>query len=318
MLTKDIDKYLSWKRSNYERAAEAYEIHLRRLNDFYRKSLSDIQIEDIVAFQNSLKNKYSPSHVWYTMTVIKDFIGFFYRKRNKNGKRLCYLDPTLIKIKEVAANHHYAVSENDYYAMLKLMPENNVWEAQRKIVIRMLFETGARVSELVNLNVEDVSNRDRSALIATKKGIEKGWIVWSEDMHDLLIKFLGVRLCMNMDHNLFITKNGTRPTTRTIERWVKAAAKTAGIEQNVVPHGFRHGKIHYMIEREAPEVALVRALRHSERGRSSVYPYASLNQAETKRLLDPYLPSTSRKEKDPAIITLQIPMRAKPVYSRVK
>jgi len=319
MLEDKIQGYLKWKNANYPVAAETYKIHLERFDEYCQKSIGEITIEDIINFQNSLKDQYAPGHICYTMAIVKNFIGYYYRQTNEEGRQLCRIDPWLVKFKAEEANHYYAISEEEYYKILSSMPENEFWKTQRKIVIRFLFETGVRASELCALNIEDINNKEHCALIKTKKGIEKGWIVWSEDLHELMIKFLGVRLCMNMDDNVFISQHRrTRPTTRTIQRWVAEAAEQAGIENHITPHGYRHGVIHYMIKRNAPELAIVRKLRHSER-RSGMYPYASLNKDETIRLLEPYLPAPFSLEKkvqeQPAIIS--IPCRMNQVSGQI-
>jgi site-specific recombinase XerD len=155
----------------------------------------------------------------------------------------------------------------------------------------MLYETGVRVSELCDLNIEDISNEDHTALIMTKKGTEKGWIVWTDDLHELMIKFLGVRLCMNGREHLFVTERGhNRPTTRTIERWVDKVVKESGINKHIVVHSFRHGKAHFMIDHGADIVAVAKALRHSEKNPMGAFSYIRLNQKESEKILRKFLP----------------------------
>jgi len=292
MLQKEIDLYLKWKSGNYPRAAKMYEIHVRRFNEYNKKALSEITIENVIDFNESIKNKYSQNHINYAMTVVKDFLGFYYKQTVK-GKRRCNIDPSLVRIRRNEANPHYAITEKEYRELINKMPENEFWHAQLKIIVRLLYETGIRVSELVNLNIEDIDNPNHMALIITRKGREKGWIKWSDDLHETMVKFLGVRLCMNQQPHLFLTSTGhKRPTVRTIERWVKKIVREYDMDERIVVHSFRHGKAHYMYDHGADLVAVHKALRHSKNNVGGAMQYLRFNEKESDKILTEFLPVT--------------------------
>lgn len=291
-MLSEIESYLKWKESNYPRAAQMYAIHLKRFNLLCKKKLEDITIEDIVSFNNSLKSQYTQSHISYAMTVVRDFVGFYFKDIDKKGKRKCYVDPTRIRIRKAKTNPYYAVTEEEYYHLMEVMREDTFYHAQKKIMVRLLYETGLRVSELVALNIDDIINEERKALVVTKKGKEKGWIVWTEELHDIMSKFLGVRLCMNERRHLFVTERGAnRPTTRTVERWIKQIVKEYGMNPEIVVHSFRHGKAHYMYNNGADVVAVSKALRHSENNPMGAFMYLRFNETQTIKVLREYLPS---------------------------
>lgn len=290
MLEKEIGEYLSWKGSYTKSAANRYELHLTRFDKFCKKEISRIVATDIVNFHNNLNLKYSPANVYYAMTIIKDFMGWNFRQVDEKGRRVCHLDPALVRLKKVSTNHHYPIPEKEYLELINSLRDDEFWHAQRVIVIRLLWETGVRVSELCSLNIADVSNENRSALIVTKKGYEKGWIFWSEETHRIVQNFLGVRLCMNSRPNLFITQSGrNRPTTRTIERWVAQAVKESGIKKKITPHSFRHGKAHYILDQGGGVADVAKILRHSEKNPMAAFAYLRLNHTEIDKIAQKFL-----------------------------
>lgn len=278
MIKEEINQYLNWKASYTKSAANRYALHLYRLDKFCHKPLRDITVIDIVNFRNNLNLKYSPANVNYAMIIIKDFLGY-YRKQG-----LIDIDPSLIRIKKVLTRSHYAITEEEYKKMLSVLRDDELWNVQKKIVIRLLWETGVRVSELCALNISDMNSAEPRALIVTKKGNREGWIFWSQETHQLVLKFLGVRLCTNQRPHLFMTEKGhNRPTTRTVERWISDTCTRSGIPKKITPHSFRHGKAHHIINQGGNVKDVQVLLRHSETNPIAAFSYLRMNSMEIEK-----------------------------------
>ncbi len=115
---------------------------------------------------------------------------------------------------------------------------------QRDIALYTAYlGTGCRVSELVNLNINDV-DFDSSSFIVTRKGGDQQEIFMPLQVENELLKYVDERLS---DENtkdtdpLFISRNGKRILPQTVEKNLKGYCRTAGISdpEKMHPHALR-------------------------------------------------------------------------------
>ncbi len=280
MLSKEIDTYMDWKATHTRTTGNRYPLHLQRFNQHCKKGIGEVSLNDVITFYNSLeRKKHSNANINYAMVIVKSFIGFYFMQ----GK--CGVNPKMIRVQKADARSHYSVEKEEYEKMLSVLRDDELWDVQRKIAIRLLWETGVRVSELISLNVSDMSSTEAKAMIITKKNNKYRWIFWSKETHDLIITFLGTRICMNQRPHLFMTERGrNRPTTRTIERWVSEVVREAGINKKITPHSFRHSRAHRILAQGGNVAHIQKVLGHSESDPRAAFSYIRLNNVEVEKI----------------------------------
>ncbi len=279
-LEKEIGDYLNWKASYTKKASYTYALHLRRFANYTQKELVDINFADIVNFSLYLKQHYSLANVAYSMAIIKNFF-IFYKKQGIN----C-LDPFFIKIPKFTPHSHSAITFEEYDSMLSVLDENEFFTIQKKLIFRLLWETGIRVSELCGLDISDLDSKNPKALIVTKKNNKQRWIFWTQETHNLLLTYLGIRICLNQTAPLFIASSHNRRnriTTRTIQRWTKEVCFEAGITRKISPHSFRHAKAHRILDKGGTVKDVQFVLGHSENNPVSAFSYLRLNATEAEK-----------------------------------
>jgi len=110
------------------------------------------------------------------------------------------------------------------------------------LMLQILLETGARVSELVQLRIEDVSLAERVITIRNGKGGKQREVPIRRELAQLLQLHIGARRA----GPLFTSRQqGTGPvpyvlTRQRVGQLVRAVAKAAGISKRVYPHLLRH------------------------------------------------------------------------------
>lgn len=114
-----------------------------------------------------------------------------------------------------------------------------------RAIMSTLFSTGLRVSELVGLNVADISF-DRGEIAVLGKGKKLRLVFLSPETLETIKLYLSERnlsepeICKVSVEPVFLSNRGTRLTVRSIERLVKKYANIAGITKKVSPHTLRH------------------------------------------------------------------------------
>lgn len=285
MLSAYIDSFLLWKSSYTTHAYKNYRPVLVQLNQYINKKIEDITEADIMLFQNRLKVKYHPGGVAFRVTVIKNFFDYF------SKKHICKIDPYFIKIPKYTPRPHDFVTYEEFKKMDTVAGEGNFWELQRRVAIRLMYECGLRVGELVAINTLDILLPERKAFIIAEKSLKRSLIKWSEETHQLLVKYIGTRICLNSYPALFIGSNGPkrdRITSRSVERWVVEIARQAGINyKHVVCHSLRHGKAHRVKELGGDIVDIQKNLRHTNLISSQRYTH--FDEVEQEKIVDKFL-----------------------------
>lgn len=120
-----------------------------------------------------------------------------------------------------------------------LQAPGGIYETRDKAILSLLYYSGLRVSELIQLNKEDVNFNDAS--IQIKRG--KGGTARAGFTHKTTIEKIGLMLASRNDENpaLFINREGGRLSVRSVQRIVKKASLKAGLQdKKVSPHVLRH------------------------------------------------------------------------------
>jgi integrase len=266
-----IKEYLEWKNTYAPRASRAYKIHLNRIPVL---DTEKITIKTIIDFNNSYKI-YSPSTNRYAMTIFKNFIKYL-EIQNK-----CEPVSYFIRTPRGDNKRRKVVQKDDFLKIIDIFNEYKYTELRNKLIICLLWDTGVRVSELCDIIIDDLMWNDQMAIIKTKKNNNDRHVAWCDTTHDLFIKYMGVRLCKDVEKVFDLT-------TRQVQRIIEQSCKKLDIV-SYTPHSFRHAKAHRMLECGANVKEIASVLGHSEDNPVASFQYMKLDQSELKRIVKKYL-----------------------------
>lgn len=237
------------------------------------KGIEAYTSSDLVKYHDWLQQRFSHASIRYATSIIKNF--FLYFKMN-NYK--C-ISPKLIQLpRKRKANSHRALTEEDFQRLNKTIKTDSFHSLRDLVILRMLWDTGMRVSELCDLNLTDIDDRSSKAVVSTKKTSNMRVVIWSATTQQLLSKYIVMREELKGCESpaLFVGARGkgnwsNRLTPRTIQRTLKDYCAGAGITAKTTPHGFRHGWAHKRRDKGAPLPFIQRGLGHVNPMSSFVY-----------------------------------------------
>jgi integrase/recombinase XerC len=291
-MKEKIKKYLEWKGTYAPRASENYRIWLEKFVQICGdKPIEKYEIADYVKYKHWIESHYSSYCIQYSTVIIKNFFKFY---RDQDYK--C-ISPSFIKIPRLHVNSHRAITEEEYRRTIEGIRDNDFRSLRDLLIIRLLWDTGVRVSELCDLNISQINEHSLSCVIFTKKTGNPRIIVWSEETHRYLVKYLTLRLELhkvNQASALFVglsLENGwsCRLTCRNVQRLIKAYVSKAGINERITPHSFRHGWAHKRRDQNAPLAFIQRGLGHISP--ISTFIYEQYNDNEFVKNANVYLKS---------------------------
>ena len=161
----------------------------------------------------------------------------------------------------------------------------NSWEAKRdRAILETLYSSGIRVSELVGL---DLANADLlSSLIKVRgKGKKERLVPLGSYAVSALKSYLDVvpnRLEARV-MPLFLNRQGTRLTDRSVRRIILKCAKRAALKKGISPHTLRHSFATHLLDRGADLRSVQELLGHAHLSTTQIYTHVS-----AKRLQDAY------------------------------
>lgn len=148
---------------------------------------------------------------------------------------------------------------------------------QREIMLKLLFFTAVRVSELVNIRVADIDFDQCKIFVVEGKGRKDRYILFPAKFRLVLQSHLRAN---SKNRYLFETTRYTPFTTRRVQQIVKQYREEAGITQPVHPHLFRHQMITYLTTKGLSDSQIQLISGHESKKSLEVYQHLSLKNVE--------------------------------------
>lgn len=154
-----------------------------------------------------------------------------------------------------------------------------------KAILETLYATGLRVSELINLDVEDV-DFEAGYIICFGKGSKQRVVPFGSKAHKSLEEYLRFGRPVLLKANwrqkaLFLNSRGGRLTRQSCWQIVKKVAKRAGIKK-IYPHSLRHSFATHLLKGGADLRAVQEMLGHASISTTQIY--TSLSREDLKEI----------------------------------
>jgi integrase/recombinase XerC len=167
------------------------------------------------------------------------------------------------------------------------MPEVASFPERDRLLLELLYGCGIRNSELVGINLEDISISNQAILIRGK-GKKERFVPFGGSAGDALAHYLPWR--QELLHTvkkstpaLLVNQRGGRLTTRSVGRIVKRIAVAKGLSPDVHPHTLRHAFGTHMLEEGADLRAIQELLGHERLATTQRY-----TQLSVRHMMDVY------------------------------
>lgn len=136
-----------------------------------------------------------------------------------------------------------------------------------RLILRVLYRCGLRVSELTNLKIQDIDFEEGMITIRSGKGDKDRVVPLDADTLDL-IEFYKAGAEEGI---LILSERGDSLSTRQVERIVKKYAKKAGLKKNVYPHMLRHSFAVHCLKAGMNLRSVQKMLGHSSLTTTQIY-----------------------------------------------
>ncbi len=280
----DFLEYLEIEQGRSQKTIQNYDHYLTRLVDY----AGDIKVSEIDAelvrkwrlwlnrLGTNTSDELKKNTLNYHLIALRSFLKFC-AKRDIKSLPADKIELAKSKRKQVTFLNPEELDR--LFATPKTDTENGLRD---RAILELLFSSGLRVSELVNLNVEDV-NLKRKEFMVRGKGEKDRPIFISDDAVHWLKLYLDKR--QDNSKPMFIRYSGTkkvnlsgnyyRLTTRSVQRLVARHALLAGITKKVTPHTLRHSFATDLLMNGADLRSVQAMLGHSNISTTQIYTHVT-------------------------------------------
>lgn len=283
-MDKDIREFLEYielERGHSQLTIRNYNSYLTKFAAFAEdkgiKDASKIDLDLIKKWRLELHRKnLAAKTLNYYMIAIRSFLKYLSKVDKKS------LAPEKIELADTPDREISFLEPNETERILKAYNGSDLMELRNRAILEVLFSTGVRVSELANLNIDQI-NIERGEFSVLGKGGKARVVFLSDGAKDALNKYLAKR--QDKDSAVFIRvvtvrkedqeKETQRITSRQIERIVKEAAKKAGVVKEVTPHTLRHSFATDILRAGADLRSVQHMLGHSSVTTTQVYTHVT-------------------------------------------
>ena len=165
------------------------------------------------------------------------------------------------------------INNNDYEEIIKKSLERTDFIGRRNtLLLELLYSSGIRISEALNIKIKDINIGDKSIRILGK-GSKMRIVYFGEYAKEYLEEYLKVRNS-SLEY-LFLNKNNTLLTRRGAEYIISNLVKTSLLKKKVTPHTFRHSYATEMLNNGADIRSVQELLGHSSLSTTGIYTHVT-------------------------------------------
>ncbi len=285
--------FLNYKKRLSNNTCLSYQNDLKIFYNYCQNNNLDIKNvnEQIInEFLYSLSNEYTQLSIARMTSALKKFYDFVNNEFNIKNNAMKH-----IKVKQ---NHHHLpnylnLEEIEQLLNFDCLSYNDYLD---KALISLLYSSGLRVSELINLKVHNIYLNERVVKVIGK-GNKERFVPMSDNTCKYIIDYLNYSRAKNYDYKqdfLFFINNSNKKITRQmVYNHLNVRQKNTNITKKISPHTLRHSFASSLINNGANLRVVQELLGHSDISTTQIYTH--LDQTKKVNTYDKYHPMNNKK-----------------------
>ncbi|MDK2898936.1 MAG: integrase/recombinase XerD [Patescibacteria group bacterium] len=283
-LILDYVEHLEVEGGRSAHTAENYALYLERFIEFTNDITVDKITTEIIRKYRLWLNRYKNSNddelatitQSYHLIALRGFLGYL-SKRN-----ITSLSPEKIELPKISRRQVTFLHYDEIERLLEKINLNTEQGLRDRAIVELLFSSGLRVSELVNLNRDHI-NTTRREFMVRGKGKKDRPVFISENASMHIENYLKSRndnispLFLSYSRNMKASTDGNyrRLSARSIQRIINKYTRLAGITKHVTPHTMRHSFATDLLINGADIRSVQVMLGHSSISTTQIYTHVT-------------------------------------------
>jgi integrase/recombinase XerD len=284
----DFFNYLSIEKGLASNTISAYRLDIEKF--FHYLSTNQLSLEHVtseqlsfyVAWLRGMENtefKIGESSIARNIISIRSYFTYLAKEHKFNNPSSNFKPP------KIGKRLPKALTIDQVMSMLNIAGTDLI-SSRDKALVELLYATGARVSELININTLDISTVDTEVGTTTtvklkgKGGKERVVPIGSyavAAVNDYLVRSRPTLLKVSTQKALFLNQRGGRLSRQSAWNLVVKAAERAGLSDQVTPHSMRHAFATHLLDGGADIRVVQELLGHSSVTTTQIYTLITID-----------------------------------------
>lgn len=268
--------YLKYERAYSDNTVGAYMNDLNKYEEFLKKDILESDTEDLEKYLKYIKNLESTT-VAHKITSIKSYF-------NYNIKRgIVSVNPADKVSRPKLTKHLPEYLTEEEVGKLLDVEVKSPYDYRNKTILELLYSSGIRISELVNIKTPNYDSEECLIRIMGKGSKER--IVPLGDyavniMNDYMNNY---RPLINKKHTdyVFINNRGDKISRQFIFKIIKKEALKKGIKKDISPHTLRHTFATHLLKNGADLRIIQELLGHENISTTQIYTHVTNNKLKS-------------------------------------
>lgn len=288
-------KYLNYQKGYSENTIINYENDIKEFLEFLNKenidNLKEVNYSIVRFYLMDLYNKkFSRNSVSRKLSSLRSFFKYLH------NEEIVKINPfSLISSPKKEKKLPKFLYNEDIEKIFNIPNTKTVLGKRDSLILELLYDTGVRVGELVNIKINDINYDDRSIKILGK-GNKERIVLYGTYAEIALKEYInnGRNELLKGKNNeyLILNANGNNITTRGIRLIIDKIIKQACLNTHISPHTLRHTFATHLLENGSDLLTVKELLGHSSLSSTQIYTHVT-----NERLRNIYLKSHPRARK---------------------
>lgn len=277
-----VADYLSFLKKNLNFSDNTIISYQSDLDDFFsfleknKKNYKNINKDDVTSYLKYLdEKKLSNQTVSRKISCLRSFYNYLEKEKMVNEN--IFKNIRNPKIRRKLPNYLS-------YEELRIIFDS-IDDLEKRLIIEIFYATGCRVSELINIKIQDI-DFTKNTIRIYGKGSKERIVYFGEYAREYLDKYLRKQ---EKSKYLFTTKKKEKYTVNEVERIIKDIVKNLSIKTHVTPHTLRHTFATHLLNNGADIKSVQELLGHSSLNTTGIYTHLT-----NERVKEVYLKTFDR------------------------
>ncbi len=274
--------HLKVERGMAKNSIESYHRDIGDFLLFCPKEIGSYETSDITKYLLSLQDiGLLNSSIARKRVALGQFFGFL-----KDNDIATKVDMDLVPRIKLGVHLPDVLSVEEMFQLLNSLPVKTPLEIRNKLMLELLYATGIRISELLDLTLHSINLKERVILVHGK-GSKQRYVPYVNTLDELFEKYLKqsrpLLLKLKQSEVLFLNNRGDKMSRMGFWKILRKAALEANIKKDITPHTFRHSFATHLLE-GGVNLRIVQALL----GHSSIDTTQIYTHIDMKRMVETY------------------------------
>ena len=275
-----VDEYLNYLEYNRNYSLKTVDNYRLDLLDYFKYlnqeclNYKEVEYEDLMGlFAHFETLKLSSKSIRRHISSLKGFYKYLNRKNIINSNPFDYV---VLPKKEIKLPRY--LTYDDLIVIFDSLEIKTIYDLRDRLILELMYATGVRVSELINIKINDISFSNQSINIIGK-GQKMRIVYYNNICKKILDKYMNNYKEINKKNlnYLILNQNGNKLTTAGISYILNQVIKKISFEKHITPHMLRHSFATHLLNNGCDLLTVQELLGHSSISTTGIYTHVTLD-----------------------------------------